>query len=127
LYCAKTEAAARAAAVEYMDGYYRDAERHYHWEDIGTVRGYEHYQARTKESFERRLRNHEYLDYSVWGTPAMCVDQIRHLQAMTDLGTLLLNVRYGPMPIDVAEQSIRCFAEEALGELRERETPLPAI
>jgi hypothetical protein len=49
----------------------------------------------------------------------MCVEKIRQLYATTDASRLLLNVRYGELPIDEAESSIRLFAGEVLPKVRE--------
>lgn len=106
LYCAATEKAAYAGAVGHMTRYYGDAARHYRLEEIGGVRGYEHYKASKMDV--------GFLDYDVWGTPAMCVAKVRELRAMTGAARLLLNVRYGEMPAAEAETSVRLFAEEAL-------------
>ncbi len=106
LYCAATEEAAHAGAVAHMTRYYGDAARHYRLEEIGGVRGYEHYKASKMDA--------GFLDYDVWGTPAMCVAKVHELRAMTGAARLLLNVRYGEMPVDDAETSVRLFAEEAL-------------
>jgi alkanesulfonate monooxygenase SsuD/methylene tetrahydromethanopterin reductase-like flavin-dependent oxidoreductase (luciferase family) len=106
LYCAATEKAAHSGAVEHMTRYYGDAGRHYRLEEIGGVRGYEHYNTSKMDV--------SFLEYDLWGTPAMCAAKVQELRAKTRAARLLLNVRYGEMPAGEAEASIRLFAEEAL-------------
>jgi alkanesulfonate monooxygenase SsuD/methylene tetrahydromethanopterin reductase-like flavin-dependent oxidoreductase (luciferase family) len=128
LYCADTEETAYAGAFQHMARYYDDATRHYRLDEIGGLRGYEHYQAATVAQ--------DFLGFDIWGTPDMCVAKIRELYATTDASRLLLNVRYGEMPADEAETSIRLFADDALPKLRElgrdgaargSEEPEPAV
>jgi alkanesulfonate monooxygenase SsuD/methylene tetrahydromethanopterin reductase-like flavin-dependent oxidoreductase (luciferase family) len=111
LYCAATEEAAYAGATRHMTRYYDDAGRHYRLEEIAGLRGYEHYQNQKMDA--------GFLDYDIWGTPEMCAARVHDLQATTGANRLLLNVRYGEMPVDEAEASIRRFAEESLPALRE--------
>jgi alkanesulfonate monooxygenase SsuD/methylene tetrahydromethanopterin reductase-like flavin-dependent oxidoreductase (luciferase family) len=111
LYCAETEEAAHAGAVRHMGRYYGDATRHYRLDEIAGLRGYEHYKASAVAQ--------DFLGFDIWGTPEMCVEKIRQLYATTDASRLLLNVRYGELPIDEAESSIRLFAGEVLPKVRE--------
>jgi hypothetical protein len=94
-----------------MGRYYDDATRHYRLDEIGGLRGYEHYQAATVAQ--------DFLGFDIWGTPDMCVAKIRELYATTDASRLLLNVRYGEMSVGEAEASIRLFADEVLPKLRD--------
>jgi alkanesulfonate monooxygenase SsuD/methylene tetrahydromethanopterin reductase-like flavin-dependent oxidoreductase (luciferase family) len=116
LYCAPTEAEARAGASEHMASYYGDANRHYHVEQVGNVRGYEHYRSGGAAADASRP---DVLVNSIWGTPEQCLEKILALQEQTGLSHLLLSGWYGKMPIDEAERSLRLFAGEVLPRLRQ--------
>ena len=110
LYCAETDEEAEANARRHMTAYYTDANRHYRMEQVGQVRGYEHYQL-------AEVSDPDVLKYAIWGTPERCLEQIRELQRGTDLEQLLLSAWYGAMPADEAERSLRLFAGEVLPKL----------
>jgi alkanesulfonate monooxygenase SsuD/methylene tetrahydromethanopterin reductase-like flavin-dependent oxidoreductase (luciferase family) len=118
MYCAESDEEARAAASEHMASYYGDANRHYHVEDVGNVRGYEHYKAGGVAS---DASHPDVLANSIWGTPRRCLSQIRELQEQTGLKHLLLSAWYGKMPVEQAERSLRLFASEVLPRIRQPE------
>ena len=47
-----------------------------------------------------------------------------HVQRTTSAEEIVLNVRYGGMPAETAERSLRLFAAEVLPRLHELEAPL---
>jgi alkanesulfonate monooxygenase SsuD/methylene tetrahydromethanopterin reductase-like flavin-dependent oxidoreductase (luciferase family) len=116
MYCAETEKEARAGASEHMASYYGDANRHYHVEQVGNVRGYEHYKA---GGVAAEASQPDVLANSIWGTPERCLAQIRELQEQTGLGHLLLSGWYGKMPVEAAERSLRLFAKEVLPKIKQ--------
>jgi alkanesulfonate monooxygenase SsuD/methylene tetrahydromethanopterin reductase-like flavin-dependent oxidoreductase (luciferase family) len=111
MFCAETEEEARAGASEHMASYYGDANRHYHVEQVGNVRGYEHYKA---GGVAADASQPDVLANSIWCTPERCLAQIRELQEQTDLSHLLISGWYGKMPVEAAERSLRLFSREVL-------------
>jgi alkanesulfonate monooxygenase SsuD/methylene tetrahydromethanopterin reductase-like flavin-dependent oxidoreductase (luciferase family) len=60
---------------------------------------------------------------AIWGTPEMCLEKIRKIQAALDPEELTLVFRIGGMSVDATRRSMELFAEEVLPALRE---PVPA-
>jgi alkanesulfonate monooxygenase SsuD/methylene tetrahydromethanopterin reductase-like flavin-dependent oxidoreductase (luciferase family) len=60
---------------------------------------------------------------AIWGTPQMCLDKIRAIQAALDPAELTLVFRLGGMPVEMTRASMELFAAEVLPALRE---PRPA-
>ena len=59
-----------------------------------------------------------------WGTPDQVLEKLAHVQRMTSAEELILNFRYGGMPADTAERSMRLFAAEVLPRLHAMDAPL---
>ena len=59
-----------------------------------------------------------------WGTPDQVLERLQHAQQMTSAEEFVLNFRYGAMPVETAERSMRLFASEVLPRLHAMETPL---
>lgn len=67
------------------------------------------------------------------GTPETICAQILNLGERLDLSMLVLHMRFGAMPFDLAARSMRCFAERAMPRLAEagllsadKERPIPS-
>jgi alkanesulfonate monooxygenase SsuD/methylene tetrahydromethanopterin reductase-like flavin-dependent oxidoreductase (luciferase family) len=58
----------------------------------------------------------------IYGAPATVCEQLADLQKM-GMGGLILHFRLGPMPWDVAEHSLRLFAEQVAPEFRVAVSP----
>ena len=54
-----------------------------------------------------------------WGTPEMIVDKLRSRRELLGEFELNMLVYYGGMPFELAEQSLRLFADQVLPELHE--------
>ena len=63
-----------------------------------------------------------YLDDHPWGTPDEVGEQIKTIATAFGANEVMLGFKYGGMPTDVAERSIRLFADEVLPDLREFHT-----
>ena len=55
----------------------------------------------------------------MFGSPDQCLEQLRTIQEMTSAREFVIVFKYGAMPIEVAEKSMRLFAKEVLPALRE--------
>ncbi len=122
-YCADNAAEteeARRWVVDYSDTALR------HYELAGThlkdIKGYESY-AKTAEAVRANpdaFRENFIRDHPL-GTPDQVIAQTRRLAEMFGVSEIMFVFRYGRMPIERAERSMRRFADEVLPALREIE------
>ena len=121
-YCAETERAAEAGARQYMGEYADSALRHY--ELLGThlkeLHGYQAYGALSdalrQDSSPFRLgfyREHP------WGTPDQVIAKASRLAEAFGTSEIMFVFKYGGMPQDVAEKSMRLFAREVRPALQD--------
>ena len=103
--------------------------RHYGWEEAERFRqtkGYEQY-AQFGEILQRKTPE-EIGEYNArpqaWGTPEQVLEKLVHVQRMTSAEELILNFRYGAMPAQTAERSMRLFAAEVQPRLHALDAPL---
>lgn len=124
-YCAETEEAAREGAERYMVEYTDSALRHYelagsHFDGMKGYKGY--------AKMAELLRNNDngwrrsIVDGHPWGTPAQIIDQVSTLAQQFGTSEISFVFRYGSMPQDVAERSLRLFAKEVVPALHELQT-----
>jgi alkanesulfonate monooxygenase SsuD/methylene tetrahydromethanopterin reductase-like flavin-dependent oxidoreductase (luciferase family) len=106
-------------------------QKHYGWKDVErfrTTKGYEQY-AKFSELVNRKTPA-EIGEHSAgpqaWGTPDQVLEKLVHVQRMTSAEELILNFRFGAMPAETAERSMRLFAAEVLPKLHELDAPLHA-
>jgi alkanesulfonate monooxygenase SsuD/methylene tetrahydromethanopterin reductase-like flavin-dependent oxidoreductase (luciferase family) len=117
MYCAETEDDARAGASRYIPAYYDSAMRHYELasDHFARIKGYEGYAQRSEviKSGQYDL-GRIYLQSQVWGTPEQCLEKLRHVKELTGADHLVAVTKYGGMPFEAAEASMRLFAREVL-------------
>jgi alkanesulfonate monooxygenase SsuD/methylene tetrahydromethanopterin reductase-like flavin-dependent oxidoreductase (luciferase family) len=119
VYCAETEEAAWDGARQYIPAYADSAARHYELlsDHFGTTKGYEHYAAMSNV-MNKADRPHDmaemYLTNQVWGTPEQCIDKIQQISQLMGPDHFVAVMKYGGMPLDLAEASMRLFAREVL-------------
>lgn len=106
-------------------------QRHYGFADVARFRatkGYEQY-AQFGELLNRKSPQEigeHHARPQAWGTPDQVFDKLVHVQQMTSAEEIILNFRYGGMPAETAERSMRLFAAEVLPRLHAMEAPLHA-
>jgi alkanesulfonate monooxygenase SsuD/methylene tetrahydromethanopterin reductase-like flavin-dependent oxidoreductase (luciferase family) len=131
VYCAEDATAARAAARRYMGNYSDSAARHYGFavaDSFNEVRGYEHYQnlaheqARMLAEIPREEMLARFAETQVYGTPAECLEKLRRIHRVTNAEQFVGVFSYGGLPIDMAERSMRLFAEQVLPAVHALET-----
>jgi alkanesulfonate monooxygenase SsuD/methylene tetrahydromethanopterin reductase-like flavin-dependent oxidoreductase (luciferase family) len=128
LYCAETEQKAFEGASRYIPAYGDSAMRHYELASthFATTRGYEHYAARSQTMRDGDV-GLMYLDNQVWGTPEQCIEKLSQINELMGPDHLVAVTRYGGMPAEEAEASMRLFAREALPAVKKLpEAPMPA-
>jgi alkanesulfonate monooxygenase SsuD/methylene tetrahydromethanopterin reductase-like flavin-dependent oxidoreductase (luciferase family) len=118
VYCAATEEAARVGAHAYIPAYADTAAAHY--ELFGShfqhIKGYERYHE-LSSALNPDLLHQVWLDNHVWGTPEQCIEKFQHIKTMTNCEEVVATFRFGPMPYEVAEASMKLFARECLPAL----------
>lgn len=129
-YVAETEAEAQANAERYMVEYADSALRHYELRGshLGKIKGYESYGevqkalAKDPSPFLRGFYNEH-----PWGTPEQTIARATELAHEFGCEEISFIFKYGSMPIELAEKSMRLFAKEVLPALKEIDTkPLEA-
>jgi len=127
--CFDTEAEAwdviRRHTIEAQDSILR----HYGWKEAERFRQTKGYEQYAKFSDLANAKSIEELgEHSArpqaWGTPDQVLEKLRHVQQMTSAEELILNFRFGGMPVETAERSMRLFATEVLERLHKLEAPL---
>ncbi len=59
-----------------------------------------------------------------YGTPDEVFEKLKLIQEMTSAEEVVLNMRFGTMPVETAERSMRLFATEVLPRLQKLDAPL---
>ncbi len=123
-YVAETEDEARAGAEQYMVEYSESALRHYELlgNHLGDIKGYESYgalQDALRADPTPFLRG--FVDSHPWGTPEQTIARATELAEAFGTDEIMFIFKYGSMPIDVAEKSMRLFAKEVLPALQSLE------
>ena len=119
VYCAETDDEAWAVARQYMGNYVNSAYRHYeifdaeHFEQAGT---YDFYAkaARLRAQVSDEVALEAFARVQVWGTPERCIEALRNIQRTTGAAEFVGVFNYGDLPVDLAEKSMRLFAENVL-------------
>jgi len=119
-YVAETESEARAGA-EHMVEYADSALRHYELlgDHLGSIKGYEAYgaqQAAMRQDSTPFKRG--FFNSHPWGTPDQTIKRATELANAFGTDEIMFIFKYGAMPIDKAEKSMRLFAKEVLPALK---------
>jgi alkanesulfonate monooxygenase SsuD/methylene tetrahydromethanopterin reductase-like flavin-dependent oxidoreductase (luciferase family) len=122
VYCAEDPVEAQATAWTYMGNYWDSAGRHYGFaspDAFKNLKGYEYYQQLAERHAEVGAAdaNAAFAETQIYGTPAQCVEKLKSIQRITNASQTVLVFRYGGMPADKAEASMRLFAESVLPEI----------
>ncbi|MFT4562367.1 MAG: alkanesulfonate monooxygenase SsuD [Gammaproteobacteria bacterium] len=124
-YVAETEAEARAGAERYMVEYSDSALRHYELlgDHLGKIKGYESYgAAQTALRADAEPFRRGFFNEHPWGTPEQVIKRTNELAQEFGCDEITFIFKYGSMPIEEAEKSMRLFAKEVLPTLHEIDT-----
>ncbi len=121
--CAESEDEAWDTILKHTTEMTESIEHHYQFGDSAHFKragGYEYY-----ETFAETLKSKSAAQIGkfnakpqAWGTPAQCLEKLQYIKEMTSAEEFVLAFRYGGMPADVAERSMRLFAKEVLPALQ---------
>jgi alkanesulfonate monooxygenase SsuD/methylene tetrahydromethanopterin reductase-like flavin-dependent oxidoreductase (luciferase family) len=120
-YVSEDHAKADVAAERYMVQYAKSALRHY--ELLGThfdgLKGYESYAAQSAAvRQDPTLFTHGFYGSHPWGTPKEVIARATELAEMFGANELMFVFKYGSMPIEEAEKSMKLFAKEVMPALQ---------
>ncbi len=121
-FVAETDSEAEAGARQYMVEYADSALRHY--ELLGThlrdTKGYESYGAMSDalRSDATPFRMGFFKSHP-WGTPDKTIARAAELAKAFGTDEIMFIFKYGSMPMEVAEKSMRLFAKEVMPALKE--------
>ncbi len=122
MFCHEDAAQAEALASEYMSNYYLSIIQHYELmsEHFKSTKGYEFYGSASEAFRAVGLESSAkvYTGIQAWGTPEQLIEKLRHRRELLGDYDLSLIVHYGGMPVELAERSVRLFAERVLPELK---------
>ncbi len=121
-YVDENEEAARIGAEQYIPEYSDSALRHYELlgSHLQNIKGYETYGA-MQEAFraDSNLFRRGFVESHPWGTPDQAIKRATEHAEAFGTNEIMFVFKYGSMPIEVAEKSMRLFAKEVLPALKE--------
>ena len=127
VYCDEDAGRAREMGTRYVTAYWQSVLKHYELArgHLATTKGYEYYgtmsgmlQAGATDAITEMFVN-----LQVWGTPDQCLEKVHAIRERVGNDGLVCAFSYGGMPYDVAETSMRCFAERVRPRLQGLDRP----
>ena len=125
--CASTEEEAWDAMKKYSLEAGESSKHHYQFDDperFAKTKGYEQYAKLSSSITDQESVIEKSARPQAWGTPDQVFDRLKRIREQTSADEFVLNVKFGTMPAEQAERSLRLFAKEVLPRLHELETPL---
>jgi len=123
VYVHEDPAEAERVAREYVSNYYVHFLRHYSMLNghFSTTKGYQSYAALSSAIEEAGAANaaEAYLQAQTWGTPDQVVEKIKARREVLGDYDLTAVFRFGGMPEDVAEASMRLWSAEVLPAVKD--------
>jgi alkanesulfonate monooxygenase SsuD/methylene tetrahydromethanopterin reductase-like flavin-dependent oxidoreductase (luciferase family) len=122
VYCTDNEERAREGAVRWMGNYADSVLKHYEYDEpthFAAAKGYEYHArmaeaARTNAAVFREF----FAQTQVFGTPERCVEILHTIRDTMDAAEFVGVFKYGGMPLEEAERSMRLFAREVLPKIQ---------
>ena len=122
VYCDPDPIKARDEAQRYIGSYHDTVTEFYNLKgtQFADASGYEFYKKnaeKLKAVGDDKARDF-YTGLQVWGTPAECVEKIRHMREVTRCGTFIGNFHYSGIGTEQVKYMLRLFADEVVPQLR---------
>jgi alkanesulfonate monooxygenase SsuD/methylene tetrahydromethanopterin reductase-like flavin-dependent oxidoreductase (luciferase family) len=118
VYCHSDEKLAHAGAVKWMGEYADSALVHYEYDEpehFKAAKGYEHHAQMAIANRAATTDLRELLPLSqVAGTPERCLEVLKNIRATVDAEEFVGIFRYGTIPHEEAQRSLKLFAAEVL-------------
>ena len=117
--CFPTDEQAWDVAFRYMSNYNDSVLRHYEFGDpehFAETGVYDYYaeRARKRATVTADQATEAFATNQVWGSPSRCIEVLRKIKEITGAAEFVGIFDYGGMPTELAEESMRRFAEEVL-------------
>ncbi|HXD89814.1 MAG TPA: LLM class flavin-dependent oxidoreductase [Candidatus Binataceae bacterium] len=127
IYCAESDKAADAGAQKWMGNYADTALRHYEYDDpdhFRAVKGYE-YHVQMAEAGKNRPGDFRdlFTKTQCYGSPEKCVETLRTIATMMNAAEFVGVFKFGGMPLEEAERSMKLFAAEVLPHIQRGTSP----
>ena len=113
---------AAEVAQKYMSQYSDSALRHYELlgDHLKNIKGYESYAAQSEAlQKDSSAFTNTFSEAHPWGTPEQAIEKATELAHAFGTDELMFVFRYGNMPMDVAERSMRLFADKVRPALQQ--------
>ena len=130
MYCAPTQETAWENAYKYITQANISSRKNYEFDKVEAfqgVAGYEDYVKRgvaMQAAFSQASQDdaqRKFVNDTLWGTPDMIIEKIRWLAEHVRMDQLVVAFNHGDMPGEMAEASLRLFAQEVIPALRDLE------
>ena len=124
MYCARSAAEAHERVLQASASLLLDLSNNYDqgaWDHHDRTRGYAHF----AEAMTADMSVEQYANMQIWGTPEMCLEQIRELQAQTGARNISLQIQWGDITHDQALANMTLFAQECIDRLHSIPAPMP--
>jgi len=122
MYCAETEKEALAGAEKWMGNYADTAIAHYEYDEPEHFRGAKGYEFHAKMADATKKSATSFREMftktQVYGTPEQCVATLRTIADTMDAAEFMGTFKYGGMPLEVAQRSMKLFATEVLPHIQ---------
>ncbi|MGH7986915.1 MAG: LLM class flavin-dependent oxidoreductase [Candidatus Binataceae bacterium] len=130
IYCAESEREADEGAATWMGNYADTALRHYEYDEpehFRAVKGYEYHvkMAEAGKNAPGAFRD-MFTKTQCYGTPERCVETLRTIASTMDAAEFVGIFKYGGMPAEKAERSMKLFAAEVLPHIQRGTSPAVA-
>jgi alkanesulfonate monooxygenase SsuD/methylene tetrahydromethanopterin reductase-like flavin-dependent oxidoreductase (luciferase family) len=132
VYCHEDAEKAREGAHKWMGNYTDTALRHYEFDEPEHFRNAKGYESYVKNAEMNRATNGKpfrdaFAGTQVFGTPEQCIDSVRAIVNSVDASEFVAVFKYGGMPVEEAERSVRVFAKEVLPEIHRMRSGDPTV
>jgi alkanesulfonate monooxygenase SsuD/methylene tetrahydromethanopterin reductase-like flavin-dependent oxidoreductase (luciferase family) len=122
IYCAKTEKEANEGAEKWIGNYADTAISHYEYDEpehFRNAKGYEfHAQIAAATKNSAGAFREMFTKTQVYGTPERCIQTLHTIASTMDAAEFVGTFKYGGMPLELAQCSMKLFATEVLPHIR---------
>jgi alkanesulfonate monooxygenase SsuD/methylene tetrahydromethanopterin reductase-like flavin-dependent oxidoreductase (luciferase family) len=127
VYCDEDEDRARETARQYVGNYWKSVMKHYELSSghLANTKGYEYYGAMQGmiEGGATEALTDMFIDLQVWGTPEQCIEKVRAIRDRVRNDTVVCAFKFGGLPYETAERSMRLFARTVRPRLEDLSEP----
>jgi alkanesulfonate monooxygenase SsuD/methylene tetrahydromethanopterin reductase-like flavin-dependent oxidoreductase (luciferase family) len=118
IYCAETEKEALQGAETWMGNYADTAIRHYEYDEPEHFRKEKGYEFHVKMAEATKANSNAFREMftktQIYGTPEQCLTSLRAIADTMDAAEYIAVFKYGGMPLELAQRSMKLFASEVL-------------